>query len=235
MIIKPNQYIFPPRAKDAIPREETGIFKQLGWIAQLKYNDSRAMIKYCQNGNIELWNRHAERFRTYNAPDWLLDQLKTLGHRLGIKPGLTTILDGGLLDQKHQAIKDSIVIWDILAYNDEYLVGTILKNRFNQLLAAATQQPWIYEHPSHEPKEFGLKLTDNVYIPHNLKPETWDEAWDMVYTVNAPWTKPGENTKPVLEGLMFKDPNGKLELGFSEKNNSNWQFRSRVETGRHKF
>lgn len=240
LTVKPDQYIFPPRSQDAIPRADTEIFKALGWVAQLKYNDSHALIKYCVDGEIQLWNRHAERFRTYMPPAELIDELRMIGERLGIQPGTVTILDGGLLHQKHQAIKDTLVLWDILVHNDKHLLGTTLDSRYVQLFAAATQNPWTYENPTHGTVEFGLCFTPNVFIPRNWEPDAWDDAWDLVNTVNAPYTTgtpndPTYEIKPVLEGLVFKDPLGTLEMGFKEKNNDSWMMRSRVPTGRHAF
>lgn len=240
MQIKHDQYIFPPRSKDAIPRADTEIFGMLGWVAQLKYNDSHALIKYCADGNIELWNRHAERFRTYHAPAELIEQLQEIGHRLNVKPGTVTILDGGLLDQKHVAIKDTIALWDILVHNDEHLVGTTYIERYDRILDAATRDPWIYENKGHGPIPLGSKFTKDVLIPQNWESCEWDNCWDLTATVNAPYTtgtpgSPDYDCKPVIEGLVFKDPNGVLELGFKESNNDAWMMRSRVMTGRHRF
>ena len=240
MQVQHDQYIFPPRSKDAIPRADTEIFGMLGWIAQPKYNDSHALIKYCPDGSIELWNRHAERFRTYHAPAHLIEELQTIGHRLKIKPGTVTILDGGILDQKHVAIKDTIALWDILVYNDQHLTGTTYIDRYNQIIEAATRNYWTYENPGHGPIQFGFKFTDNILIPLNWESCEWDNLWDIVNTVNAPYTigtpgSPDYDCKPILEGLVFKDPNGVLELGFKEHNNDSWMMRSRVMTGRHRF
>lgn len=240
MLVRHDQYIFPPRSKDAIPRADTGIFGMLGWIAQLKYNDSHALIKYCPDGTIELWNRHAERFRTYHAQSELIEELKTIGDRLGVIPGTVTILDGGLLDQKHAAIKDTIALWDILVHNDKHLIGTTYIERHIRLHEAATQEPWVYTNPTHGPIEFGLKFTKNVLMPKNWESCSWDNLWDLAATVNAPYTvgttgSPNYDCKPLIEGLVFKDPNGMLELGFNESNNDTWMMRSRVMTGRHRF
>lgn len=240
MLVKHDQYIFPPRAQDAIPRADTEIFGDLGWIAQLKYNDSHLIVKYCADDSIELWNRHAERFRTYYPPSELMAELYLIGERLGVQTGTVTMIDGGLLDQKHQAIKDTIVLWDILVYNDQHLLGTTLDARYTQLSAAATTEPWVYGHPAHAPQEFGLMFTKNIFIPRNWEPCMWDHAWDIVNTVNAPWTtgtpkSKNYEIKPVLEGLVFKDPLGTLEMGFKERNNDTWLCRSRVQTGRHRF
>jgi hypothetical protein len=235
-----DQYIYPPRSQDAIPREDTQIFSMLGWIAQYKYNDSHALIKYCPDGQIEIWNRHGERFRTYNLPDYLIEQLRNIGTTLGHVAGRLTILDGGLLDQKHRAIKDTLVVWDILVLNDEYLVGTTYLDRYGKLYSISSQETWNYSNASHDSVSFGRKLSDDVFIPENIAADAWGHAWDTIAKVNAPYTTgdPGQacyECKPVLEGLVFKDPNGTLEMGFKEKNNSSWMIRSRVHTGRHRF
>jgi hypothetical protein len=240
LTIKHNQYIFPPRAQDAIPREDTTTYGELGWIAQLKYNDSRCIVKYCDNGEIQLWNRHAERFRTYFPPAELIEELHEIGERLKIEPGTVTMLDGGLLHQKHTAIKDTIVLWDILVHNDQHLIGTTYRNRYHQLAATATNEPWVYTHQTHDSIEFGHKFTTNTFIPLNIPHSNWDAAWEIIAVVNAPWTKgtpnsPNYEIKPVIEGLVLKDPLGTLEMGYKEKNNSDWLCRSRVHTGRHTF
>jgi len=235
-----DQYIYPPRSQDCIPRNQTDIFKQLDWIAQYKYNDSHCLVKYCPNGNIELWNRHAERFRTYTLPTHLEQQLADIAHHLGHQPGHLTLLDGGLLDQKHRAIKDTIVIWDILVLNDQHLIGTTYQSRYDKLRSISSLETWDHDHVTHGPVPFGHRLSEDVFMPDNIVPADWGQAWDTVYTVNAPYTtgKPnqkGYDCKPVLEGLVFKDPKGQLEFGFKEKNNDSWIIRSRVVTGRHQF
>ena len=233
---KTEQYIYPPRSQDAIPRKDTEIFSTLGWIAQYKYNDTHALIKYCPNGKIELWNRHAERFRKYTTPDWLLEQLEELGQKINHIPGNLTILDGGLLDQKHKAIKDTIVIWDMLVLNNEYLIGTEYANRLSTIHQNATDnQTWNYKDTP-----FGYKISNDILTPMNINPQDWETAWETIDTINKPFTigqptDPDYQCHPVLEGLVFKDPQGQLEPGFSAKNNDSWMIRSRVKTGRHNF
>lgn len=224
------KYIYPPRTKESVPRAETHIFKKMQWIAQLKYNDSHAIIKYSPDG-IELWNRHAERFRTYHAPLWLLDELHTLADKLGHDKSKTTILDGGLLDQKHHHIKNTIVVWDILAHNDKQLIGTTYNERYQSLLERTTDGHHWYCTINKAQYNFGLMISDNIFIPKNIDPDDWDTTWQMITEINATW--PGKD--PLLEGLVFKDPQGILEFGFSQNNNSSWMIKSRVRTGRHAF
>lgn len=260
VVVSEDHYIFPPRTKDSTPRSELAIYASLGWQAQLKYNDSHALIKYKSDGSVELWNRHAERFRTYTAPDWLLEQLNSLRPRLRLQPGTWTLLDGGVLDHKHVAIRDTIVIWDVLVYNGQHLVGTTYQHRYNLLFdhlignggnGAAQATPWFYVTPKGVSHDFGTKIHDNLLMPRNYdgildpaKPVPGD-AWDALWTgfidvVNTPWTigKPGDRNydcKPLIEGLVVKNMQGKLKMGFKEANNQDWLIKSRVQTGRHRF
>lgn len=229
--VHPTQYIYPPRPADAIPRDQTDILGELGWLAQFKYNDSRCLVKYLPNGTIELWNRHGERFRNYTAPDWLLDELHQAREMLELPLGFH-LFDGGLLDSKHKAIKDTIVIWDILVRNGEHLLDTTYADRYASL-ALDGMKPWVFSHEQYSaPVKFGLSYTSRIFLPENHTHDKWPELWQLVEKVNAPWN---DTAGPLLEGLVFKDPQGRLGMGYREKNNSGWLMRSRVKTGRHDF
>jgi hypothetical protein len=233
-----DQYIYPPRPNTAIPRDQLEMFGEMGWIAQLKYNDSRALIKYLPDGNIELWNRHAEKFRSYTAPDWLLNELRDLQTALGLSTSEWSLLDGGLLNSKHEAIRDTLAIWDILVKNGEYLVGTTYGERYEQLNALTVgQPPWYYHplHKKHEPVVFGHTINHHLFVPGNFPyaEGCWDGLWKLVETVNAPYIAVGKG--PLLEGLVAKDLQGELSRAFREQNNGDWMTRSRVTTGRHAF
>lgn len=233
--VQETQYIFPPRPQDAIPRSEADIFTEIGWRPQLKYNDSRCMVKYLPDGTIELWNRHGERFRTYHMPDWLEDQLAEVKVLLGLRDGEYHLLDGGLLDQKHRAIKDTIVIWDVLVENGQHLLGTTYVARHDRLITSiSSEETFWYNSDHHDPIDFGIKLDGNVLLARYYKADDVAKIWDTVDTINAPFTVDG-NLKPVLEGVVYKDPDGKLDMGYQEKNNGDWMVRSRVKTGRHRF
>lgn len=249
--VSPTNYIFPPRAQDTIPISETGIFAQLGWIAQLKYNDSRTLIKYQPGEPPELWNRHGEKFRTYKTPDTLTQQLEHIHQKLGLSKTSWSLLDGGVLDQKHNAIKNTIVIWDILVMDGLHLLGSTYQDRYNFLQGKLdTGTPWMFKD-----FDFGRKITDNTLMPRNYtgniagtatndgnpQGDAWHVLWkEVINTANQPYTtgKPGDKNydcKPILEGLVFKNGDGKLTRGMKEKNNSEWMVKSRVQTGRHLF
>lgn len=222
--IKSDKYIYPPRPSTAIPPDQKEFFKELGWIAQYKYNGSRCMIKHLPGGEIQLWNRHGERFRTYTTPDWLKDQIRTALAILNFDAQGLHILDGELLDQKHTAIKDTIVIWDVLVENHEQLLGTTYAHRIARLRnSLSNQEKWL-----HNGTNLGIKVMENMFMPEDQN--DWDTAWNTVLEINKPY-----GDKPLLEGLMLKDPNGTLQMGMREENNGDWQTRCRVKTGRHNF
>jgi len=230
--VKTTTYIYPPRPNTAVPFKEAAFFAEIGWQWQYKINDTRCMIKYTPE-KIELWNRHAEQMRSYHCPDWLRDQLLIVREHLQLNPNKISILDGGLYDQKHAAIKDTICIWDILVRDDEQLLGTTYTERYNQIAKGTT--PYNYSHPTYKkPIQFGKAYTPettNVFHLLNNPQPTPQQTWDQVQQVNKPFAP----NSPLLEGMVFKDPQGILEMGLRPKNNHDWQCRCRVKTGRHNF
>ncbi len=246
MLIDESTYIWPPRPTAAIPfADAVVLYADLDWIAQLKYNDTRLIIKLLPTGGIELWNRHAEQLRSYHAPDWLLNQLGRATACMGLEPGQYHMLDGGLLDQKHRAIKDTIVIWDILVQNGNHLLDTTYEDRHSRIHPGPDPRHWDTKDDTtwywedalfdYEPFPFGTKLTDNIFVPRNINAAEWAEAWDMIQRINQPFVEADPPVGPLLEGLVFKDPEGVLEMGWREQNNDAWSARSRVATGRHAF
>lgn len=226
MQVKSDQYIYPPRPENSIPKDQVQVYYDMGWRPQLKYNDSRTLIKIDQ-GNITLWNRHGEQFRSYHTPDWLKDQITTVIQLLHLDPNSYHLLDGGLLDQKHAAIKDTIVIWDILVQDSQHLLGTSYQSRYNKL--RVTDEPWY-----HKDFVFGKRLSDNIFVADYYDSQDHEMLWEMVQEVNAPYTR-GSEIKPLLEGIVIKDPTAPLETGYKVKNNTSWIVKSRVQTGRHRF
>ncbi len=239
--VKPTSYIYPPRANEVIPIADTTFHAQQDWIAQYKYNDSRCLIKYTGN-TIQLWNRHAEQFRNYNAPDTLLDQLSHVRDKLGLSRDSWSLLDGGLLHAKHAAIKNTIVVWDALVLDGVHLLGSTYRARHNFLAGNLTSQE-SWEFNGHD---LGMKVTSDILIPRNYAGnlagtidndgnppgDAWLSLWEQVIiTINQPYPA----NSPLLEGLVLKNPEGKLERGMKEKNNHAWMCRSRVQTGRHNF
>ncbi len=228
MTANPTQYIFPPRTKVCFPRQDATFLKGDHWIAQYKYNDSRCLIKLCPNGDIQLWNRHAERFRSYTAPPELLHQAKEVFQKLGSTT--YSLLDGGLLDQKHPAIKDKIVIWDILVHNGKHLTGTKYQERYTQIHNVSKEETQTHTDKQGNTYNLGRNITPDIFIPQNNPQTQWENIWQLIDNINKPYPN-----NPLIEGLVYKNLNGILQMGYKEENNIDWSYKSRVKTGRHNF
>lgn len=225
-----DKFIYPPRARGALPRTDTDFMSSCGWYAQYKFNDSHLVLKLLPD-HIEFWTRSADRFRSYCPPDWLTNQIRTAQDLLGLSRQRYHLLDGGLLDTKHAAIKDTLVFWDILVRDGEHLLGTTYHSRYSPLLLSAEHGGLPgYTMPGVPDVPVAARLTDSIIIPHTYHTEPeWAHMWETVDRVNLPYPQ------PLLEGLVFKDGLGKLELGHREQNNGHWMVRSRVTTRRHQF
>lgn len=233
--VDPKVYIYPPRAKAAIPFKDAAILAEFGYQAQLKYNDSRCLIKYLPGwkrdpGLIQLWNRHGERFRDYIAPLSLLEQLAQVPDLIGLQGDAHHLLDGGLLDKKHNAVKDTIVLWDVLVENGHHLLGTKYKDRYGRLQHAAQRGPQHNFLAGNNTLNVGNDLTADVFVPQTIQPQDWAAAWNNILKLNSHYPA----NSPLIEGLFYKLYDGKLEPGHVENNNADWQARSRVKTGRHR-
>lgn len=223
-----DRYIYPPRPHNAVPYDDAvELYSSLGWKAQLKFNDTRCLVKLF-DGQVELWNRHGEKIRGYVPPEELVGELLELGRLLG--PG-HHLLDGGLLDQKHRAIKDTVVLWDVLVRGGEYLKGTEYAFRYGVLLGVLptiAQQRFVFDG-----LDLGACFSPNVFMPDNFSDPDWAVLWEEMERVNKPFLDKGYG--PLLEGLVFKDLSGVLQRGSRQRNNEDWLAKSRFATGRHNF
>ena len=202
--------IYPPRPEEVIPRD-LDIRWLHDWILQIKYNDTRVVITY-DNNHITIYNRHKEQLKKHKPSQGLIDDLNALRKTLDITG--PTILDGGLLDD------NTLAIWDILKHNNKSLIGTTYAERATRLRAISSEE-------SRE--DMGHKISDHIWTPHNWNWNERDQIWDIVARTNQ------TQNRVVLEGIVYKNPEGILEPGYKEKNNTTWLIKSRIQTGRHRF
>lgn len=223
MIETTTSYIYPPRPEYNIPVESLPLFKSENWAAQLKYNGTRLLIKIKEDNSIELWNRHKRKLEAYTPTKELEEQLQSLKEIFELE-NENQLLDGELIHSKHPAMKHKIAVWDILVKNGTHLIGETYENRYQSIKIFSS-----LENFTHNGHTIGKKITEDIFIPDLIKQEDWEKEWERVKEINRPYSQ------PLVEGLMLKDLAGKLEHGFKEKNNSSWQIRCRVKTGRHNF
>lgn len=246
-----TNFIWPPRTSDCIPPEEAKFYAECGWIAQLKFNDSHILADLDLRIHSEkpdkpviwlnkVWDRHGAE----SAYDYINLAPELIEIVTKLNPVFCTagryLLDGGLLHTRHAAIKDTIVLWDILVAGNKHLLNTTYQERHELLLRCCTDEPFMFNGI-----KLGRKATANIFVPESYQPDLdpelhgmategkdpWHQIWADVHKANEGY----EAGKPVIEGCVFKNPAGKLQLGLRAKNNDDWLGKSRLETKRHRF
>ena len=204
------RYIFPPRPKNAIPDTELNFWDNGSLIAQPKLNGSNCVI-FTNGIKTVVMNRHYQRLTNFNISD---NEIKDIYRGEG-----WMILNGEYMnksksDENNQVFNHKLVIFDILGFNGEYLVGKTFEERVNLL-------DEIYGQVDSD-KEYLFKVTENVY---RVKSYTIDfkNIFDKLTPID------------MIEGLVMKRKNARLELGTSENNNTKSQLKCRKATKNYKY
>ena len=204
------RYIFPPRPKNAIPDTELNFWDNGSLIAQPKLNGSNCVI-FTNGIKTVVMNRHNQRLTNFNISD---NEIKDIYRGEG-----WMILNGEYMnksksDENNQVFNHKLVIFDILGFNGEYLVGKTFEERVNLL-------DEIYGQVDSD-KEYLFKVTENVY---RVKSYTIDfkNIFDKLTPID------------MIEGLVMKRKNARLELGTSENNNTKSQLKCRKATKNYKY
>jgi len=223
-----KRFIFPPRPYESpIPLQDTGTYKRLGWVAQLKYNDLHAMVTV--GDEISIVNRNNKAFVKYTLTQSMSDQLRQISDTIGLIDEWS-LFDGGLLHAKNKLLSNKLVLWDLLVENGIWSLKTTYQERYDKLAKIAIGTYWL--NVNGKEFDFGLKLTNDIIVPKLFT--DYQQAWDLVTEINEQddWDSSGE---PLLEGLVLKFPAGVLHPSFKEKNNTSWSVRCRIKTNRHRF
>lgn len=204
------RYIFPPRPKNAIPDTELSFWDNGSLLAQPKLNGSNCVI-FTNGEKTIVMNRHNQRLTNFNISD---SEIKDIYRGEG-----WMILNGEYMnksksDENNQVFNHKFVIFDILGFNGEYLVGKTFEERVILL-------DEIYGQVDSD-KEYLFKVTENVY---RVKSYTVDfkNIFDKLTPID------------MLEGLVMKRKNARLELGTSENNNTRSQLKCRKATKNYKY
>ena len=204
------RYIYPPRPKNAIPDSELNFWDNKSLIAQPKLNGSNCVI-FTNGEKTIVMNRHNQRLTNFNLSD---NEIKDIFRGDG-----WMILNGEYMnksksDENGQVFNHKFVIFDILAFNGEYLVGKTFEERVKLL-------DELYGQLESE-KEYLFKVTENVY-----RVKSYLTGFKQFYDKYTPID--------MIEGVVMKRKNARLELGTSENNNIKSQLKCRKATKNYKF
>ncbi len=205
------RYIYPPRPKNAISPDELDFWDNGSLVSQPKLNGSNCLI-FTNGDKFVVMNRHNQRLTNFRLTD---DEVKNLYRG----NGGWLILNGEYLnknksDETGQSFNHKFVIFDILAFDGEYLVGKNFQERIELLDS-------LYSQTDSE-KEYLYSISTNVY-----RVKSYINDFKNIFDKLTPID--------MIEGLVMKRKNARLEIGTSELNNVKSQLKCRKPTRNYKY
>jgi len=205
------RYIYPPRPKNPIPNTELSFWDNGSLIAQPKLNGSNCLIFTNGVKHIAM-NRHNGRMTNFQIKD---EEIAALYKGTGG----WTVLNGEYMnkskqDETRSAFNHKFVIFDILVDDGDYLVGKTFEERIALLDSMFGQED--------SEKDYLYGISENVY-----RVKSYMNGFNMLYDRLTPID--------MIEGLVMKRKNARLEMGNTELNNVKSQIKCRKETKNYKY
>jgi len=215
------RYIYPPRPEKTTHYSELDKFDNGTFLAQPKYNGTCCVV-FMTKDNIRVMNRHNGIITSdYNNVDF-----KSLYEDSGCKGWL--VLAGEFLNKNKKGEDGNpfnlkYIIFDILVYDNDYLIGKKLVERLRILNMMMPETSTLVMKDSMSYYEH-LNVTKYSNI---FKAPSYSDDFKGLYQSII--------DTDLYEGLVLKRKESQLGLGFSEKNNSDWQIKCRKPTKNYDF
>lgn len=208
-------YLYPPRPKNPIPQEDLDWWETRKMIGQLKFNGSNCSI-YTNGIKIYVMNRHGERMTRFEIKD---EEIFNLYNSCNKEVGSWMFINGEYMnknkkDENNKSFNHKLIIFDIIVYDNDHLINSTFENR--------------------------IELMDKLFGTEDSEKEYLYSVSENIYRVKSYYGNFGElfnKYTPIdmIEGLVLKKKNGKLENGIKENNTSKSQMKCRKETKNYKF
>jgi len=183
--------------------DKEGIF-----IAQPKLNGS-CMELYTNGKEVIVMNRHKKKL----AHKLDINELKSLYKGKGWMVLVGELMNKNKKDENNKYWNHKFVIFDILVYDGEYLLGSTFSERQEILrMLYSTDLVKICLH----------KISENCFRVQSV-PSRFKEAYDLITPFD------------MFEGLVLKRRDGKLENGISAGNNTRTQLKCRKSTKNYSY
>lgn len=205
------KYIYPPRPKNAIPNSELNFYDNNSLIAQPKMNGSNCTI-YTNGESFYVMNRHKQALTNFKlSKEEILSMYKGDGEWMVING---EYLNKNKLDENGKPFNHKFIIFDIIVIDNNHLIGKTFEDRVIIL-------DELYGKNKSE-KSYLYSVSENVY-----RVKTYYNDFSNLYN---------DLTRiDVVEGLVLKRKNARLEIGLTENNNSRSQIKARKPTKNYKF
>ena len=204
-----GKYIFPPRPEVKSPPSGLGIYERRGFIAQPKLNGSCCVV-ITDGQTVKVMGRHNNFLTREIVPK---EDLRRLHRGAG-----WMVLVGEYMNKSQRCSNrkpfTGFVIFDILAINGKHLIGTTFMGR-QELL----EKHFPYGNSFDE---YISNISPSVYRVHNFV-SNFDVMFKSIVSVE------------MYEGFVLKRPDGRLENGLREANNTGWQLKIRKPTRNYRW
>lgn len=205
------KYIYPPRPKNALPPKDLDFLDNGKYMVQPKLNGSNCTI-YTNGIEVYVMNRHNEKMSNFNIPEKEILNLHV------IDKGKWIVLNGeylnkGTKDENGTKWVNKLILFDILVFNDQYLIGETFKTRIELLeniYGRSLYNGYLYN------------ISDHVKMVKTYE-SNFKNLFDELIKID------------MYEGLVIKLKKAKLKRGNRVDNNSNTQAKSRKPTKNYKF
>jgi hypothetical protein len=205
------RYVFPPRPKNAIPNSELFSYDNGSMTAQPKLNGSNATF-YTNGVEVFVMNRHGDRLtRVEIKREEILSLYKGTG---GWSVFNGEYMNKSKYDENKNLFNHKFVIFDILINDGDYLIGKTVEQRVDLLDQMFGQ--------NDSEKDYLYSVSENIY-----RVKSYENNFNMIYDKFV--------QVDMLEGLVLKRKNARLETSGSELNNTKMAIKCRKPTLNYKF
>lgn len=205
------RYIYPPRPKNAIPSTELYGYDNGTMLAQPKLDGSNCLI-FTDGVQVKTMNRHGEPMSRFEIPkDEILSLYKGTGG--------WTVINGEYMNKSKRedsgtTFNHKFCIFDLLVVDGDYLVAKTFEQRIKMLdeMFGTNDSDFSYLYG----------ITDNVYRVKSFE-KSFSEKFETLSRID------------MVEGLVMKRRNARLEIGNTELNNTKSQLKCRKATKNYKY
>jgi len=205
-------YIYGPRPENAISPSDIDFWDNGSLVAQPKLNGSNCLI-FTNGRDMYVMNRHKEILTNFRiSKEEIVSAFKPVD-------GTWMVLNGEYMnksksDENGNVFNHKFVLFDLLVLNSEYMVGTTFSDRIKILDS-------LYGTKESD-KSYLYSISENIF-----RVKSFDKGFKNIYD---------ELSKiDMVEGLIMKRKNAKLEIGTTEKNNTKSQLKVRKPTKLYKY
>jgi hypothetical protein len=203
-------YIYPPRPRNSVPPKDISKWDNKMMLAQPKLNGSNCVIFFNEE-NLVVMNRHGQRLTNFQLPKSEITPLHS-GSGWMVLNG--EYLNKSKRDETGLVFNHKFVIFDILVYNGQHLVGKTFQERVNLLDELFGQK--------ESEKNYLYNISENIFRVKSYY-DNFNKLFEEFVEID------------MIEGLVCKRITSKLELGISENNNFKSQVKFRKPTKNYSF